>query len=287
MESSGFKEVFDLCPTGIVITNHQLIIQDANAAAHRILRVKSLIGVSLGVLFDEVSKLHMETFSHYIKSGKQISLDCRFKNQNLEGWCELSATKVNSEEASNDTIIWSIADISMHKHRESELESLAYYDGLTGVYARHYFLHLAEQHMLNLRVNNQPFCLLVVDLDKFKQINDQYGHSKGDEILQKFASVTKDKLRKSDLLGRIGGEEFVLLLPGANETVSLRIANRICHEITTISQQPKVTVSIGIALVSEPKDSIMQAMKRADDALYAVKSNGRNHARLGKHFHPV
>ncbi|MGF1910780.1 diguanylate cyclase [Vibrio kasasachensis] len=278
MEDLGFKDVFDLCPSGIVITDKRLKIIDANEAAHRILRLRTLLGSSLTELFDEVSKIHMVTFSQYLSSSKQLCLDCQFHGPTLEGWCELSATKVRGNNSNEDVIIWSISDISMHKRRESELENLAYFDGLTGVYTRHYFLHLADMHMDKFRLEKLPFCLLVLDLDEFKQVNDLYGHSKGDEILQNFASITKEKLRKSDLFGRIGGEEFAILLPNTTERVSLAIANRICREVECFFVQMKVTVSIGIAAVENNQDTIKHALERADSALYDVKRNGRNHA---------
>ena len=280
MEELGFKDVFDRCPSGIVITDHRLKIIDANEAAHRVLRMGSLLGNSLTEIFDEVSKAHMVTFSQYLSSGKQVCMDCRFNAPQLEGWCELSATKVQGNNPAQGVIIWSIADISIHKRRESELENLAYYDGLTGIYTRHYFLQLANLHMDNFRIEKLPFCVLVLDLDEFKQINDLYGHSKGDEVLKNFASVTKEKLRKSDLFGRIGGEEFAILLPNTTERVSLAIANRICHEVERFFVQLKVTVSIGITAVFDDKDSIKAALERADMALYDVKRNGRNHALL-------
>ncbi|MBA5760810.1 GGDEF domain-containing protein [Vibrio sp. 404] len=280
MEDVGFKDVFERCPSGIVITDYRLKIIDANEAAHRVLSMDSLLGRSLAEIFDEVSKVHMMTFSQYLSSGRKLCLDCRFSTSEMDGWCELSATKVKGNNTEEDVIIWSLADISIHKRRESELENLAYYDGLTGVYTRYYFLHLANLHMDKFGIEKQPFCVLVLDLDKFKQINDRYGHSKGDEILQNFASITKDKLRKSDLFGRIGGEEFAILLPNTTERVSLAIANRICHEVERFFVQMKITVSIGIASIFDRQDSIKNALERADVALYDVKRNGRNHALL-------
>ena len=279
MEEIVFKQVFAQCPSGILITDRRLKVLNANKASHRILRSRVLIGVSLTELFDDVSKLHMATFSEYLHSGKQMCFSFKFRDPKLENWCELSATKIK-DDSLEELIIWSLADISIHKQRETELELLAHYDGLTGAYTRHYFYHLANMHLQKYAEDKESFCILAMDLDDFKSINDHYGHSKGDEILQNFSALVAKNLRKNDLFGRIGGEEFAILLPNITPEMSHHIATRICQEVSSYFLQPKVTVSIGITAVDRDDDSIEKAIERADKALYSVKRNGKNHALL-------
>ena len=279
MQDIAFKHVFSQCPTGILVTDLSLKIVRANRAAHRILRARNLIGMSFSSLFDDVANSHMRTFCEYLDSGREMSLSCKFCNSNVDNWCELSGTKTE-DECIGKLIIWSVSDISVHKKRETELEQLAHYDGLTGAYTRYYFYHLANRHFQQFIVSKEPFCVLMLDLDDFKLINDIYGHSKGDHILQNFSALVAKNLRKNDLFGRVGGEEFAIVLPKTTPSISHDIATRICHEVARYFVDPNVTVSIGITAINNVEDSIEQAIIRADEALYTVKSNGKNNALL-------
>ena len=122
---------------------------------------------------------------------------------------------------------------------------------------------------------------MLMDLDKFKNINDTYGHGAGDEVLKVFASVTRGLIREGDILGRYGGEEFILALPNTPKAVAQKIAQRICDQIALQQIEDSgntITVTASIGLVSSPKSNMdLESMtKIADDLLYEAKANGRN-----------
>jgi diguanylate cyclase (GGDEF)-like protein len=159
------------------------------------------------------------------------------------------------------------------------LDELAGTDGLTGAYNRRRFLELAASER-GLSEDNRPVCILLFDLDGFKQINDTYGHLAGDLVIRTAIQVIKQYSRASDVVGRYGGEEFVLCLPDtqpdhARETAE-RIRDALASTVVLHEGQPiSVTVSIGIATL-RPGESIEQWLSRADKALYEAKRNGRN-----------
>ncbi len=163
----------------------------------------------------------------------------------------------------------------------SELNRLATLDALTGIGNRRVFYARAEAELARCRRKNMPLSLLMIDLDRFKMINDQLGHAAGDDTLRRFVALVGPHLREYDFFARLGGEEFAVLLPDATEEVAIAIAERL-RELTEAERLPApgfptpTTVSIGAAQRFENEQSIDQLMHRADQALYAAKSSGRN-----------
>ena len=158
------------------------------------------------------------------------------------------------------------------------LDELANTDGLTGVFNRRRFLELAREE--RARAFGRSVCMALFDLDRFKLINDTYGHLAGDAVIRSAIDVIKQHCRQADLVGRYGGEEFVLCLPDTSVPQAREITERICvaideNVISHGSHAIRVTVSIGIAAL-RPGDSIEQWLSRADKALYEAKRNGRN-----------
>lgn len=163
----------------------------------------------------------------------------------------------------------------------SELESQASRDALTGLVNRRYFLSAAEQHFQAAQRRPQGLALLIIDLDHFKQVNDQYGHLAGDQVLVAVAQAFTRHLRPGDCLGRLGGEEFALLLPETTPAEATETAERLRQATAALSldiQQHSVrpTISIGIALLQKEDISLSNLMHRADLAMYAAKTQGRN-----------
>lgn len=158
-----------------------------------------------------------------------------------------------------------------------DLELRANIDGLTGLANREHFIKLFDQ----LRMESANNVLLIIDADHFKSINDGYGHPVGDRALISISSVFKYILRKGDLVGRIGGEEFGVLLPNTSEAEGEIIAEMIRYEIENILFEPqkgvtrRMTVSIGLTGVS-PYEERAISMRNADSALFEAKRRGRN-----------
>lgn len=160
---------------------------------------------------------------------------------------------------------------------------LANHDGLTTAMNRRYFYEESERMVNPAKTNTKTVAILVLDIDYFKKINDSYGHAVGDKVLQDFTRIVQAQIRASDLFGRIGGEEFAILLKNVSLVKSVEIAERICNTVyeTPImldnGQKLNISVSIGLSYQSLPYcTQFQQLINRADMALYQAKESGRN-----------
>ncbi len=177
--------------------------------------------------------------------------------------------------------LWLYRDITERTLRERELHRLATTDLLTGLPNRRHFLERLDQELARLRRFGTPAALLMLDIDHFKQVNDRHGHAMGDQALRHFASLGSASLRKIDLLGRLGGEEFAALLPGTDAAGAQLLAERLRQ---TIAASPclwngvrlEITVSIGVTLLQACDPDCDRPLARADAALYRAKQCGRN-----------
>ena len=173
------------------------------------------------------------------------------------------------------------------KAYEERLYREATTDSLTKVKNRRYFMELGRNELRVHHYRQKGMCLLVMDIDHFKSINDQYGHRAGDQALVHFVTLCKQNLRKSDIIGRIGGEEFAVVLPEADIDAALEVAQRIQDnlrdsDLLINKQRLKMTVSIGIATLSnEPSFELL--LEHADTAMYEAKGAGRDTTRFYKH----
>lgn len=177
-------------------------------------------------------------------------------------------------------------DISERQRLERELIHLATTDALTEATNRRRFMQLADAELTRIRRSGKVAGLLMIDIDHFKQVNDRHGHAVGDAVLQHFAQVVRERLRSSDTLGRLGGEEFAVLLPdtqlgGAESFAEQLIAQVRQSAAATAAGAINVTTSIGVTLIDPRDASVDASLLRADKALYAAKTAGRNrHERL-------
>jgi diguanylate cyclase (GGDEF)-like protein len=169
----------------------------------------------------------------------------------------------------------------------AEVEYIASTDPLTRVYNRRVFMKWCEKELLRTQRSSVPFSILMVDLDHFKQINDNFGHQRGDEVLCAMVERMQDSVRGIDVLCRWGGEEFAVLLPNAPEAATQIVAERIRANVqrmmVPLSEPTRdaaasslLTVSIGAATYRDLDDDIAAMLLRADRALYKAKTSGRN-----------
>ncbi|MBP2290796.1 GGDEF domain-containing protein [Azospirillum rugosum] len=176
---------------------------------------------------------------------------------------------------------WSLGFLAMTSERlQADLDQLATIDPLTGAFNRRAFFRHAEREIARARRTGEPLALLLLDLDRFKRINDRFGHQAGDELLRAFAETVTARLRKSDLFGRYGGEEFCLLLPNTDRTGARTLAEGLRVDFARRAvdfdgQRIIASVSIGIAECGSSAD-LDTALADADTALYQAKRNGRN-----------
>ncbi len=163
--------------------------------------------------------------------------------------------------------------------------TMAVTDPLTGLYNRRYMETHGEALVDEAANRGKALSMLLLDLDFFKRVNDQYGHFVGDRVLKELASRLKAQVRRLDIVCRVGGEEFVILLPGADVAIAWRVAERIRRAIAEekfdVGEKPgelllDLTASIGIAGFEGPEDTLEKLYMRADEALYRAKEEGRN-----------
>lgn len=174
------------------------------------------------------------------------------------------------------------ADITEFHQHTAELETQAQIDVLTGVPNRRHFLALANKALSQARRHGHALSLLMLDIDHFKAVNDSHGHHVGDLVLQGFARTCEQALRTEDLLGRLGGEEFGVLLPETASAAALVAAERIRQSFAETSvaledgRVVRCTVSIGVVTLGAADHSCEALLQQADKALYAAKHGGRN-----------
>lgn len=166
--------------------------------------------------------------------------------------------------------------------KNKELYDLSNIDALTEVYNRRYFVSKLNEVILAYQENPRDICLLMMDIDFFKRVNDLHGHSVGDEVLKMFTGCVKRSLRSHDILARYGGEEFVLMLDNCNQPHALAIAERIRKDVNNLRYRRDIvfTVSIGLSAYV-PEEAAEKFLERADKYLYMAKENGRNQVCCG------
>jgi diguanylate cyclase (GGDEF)-like protein len=166
-------------------------------------------------------------------------------------------------------------------NRTKNFEQMAFRDPLTGVYNRRYFDHNIELELQRIERYPAPITLAFIDIDRFKSVNDTYGHAVGDLVLQGLSHLVQKRLRSTDVLARYGGEEFVLLLPNTTSEQAMRLISGILQHARmnpvakSEGQTYSVTFSAGVA-EWVPGTSISQWLRQADEAMYAAKQQGRN-----------
>ncbi|MDP3976721.1 MAG: sensor domain-containing diguanylate cyclase [Pseudomonas sp.] len=187
-----------------------------------------------------------------------------------------------SSEAGQAQIIVGIAeDITDKKQLEGELHRLATTDVLTQSSNRRHFFECAQREFEHARQFGNPLAFLLLDIDDFKQINDSYGHQMGDQVLQRLANCGALVLRRGDLFGRIGGEEFAALFPGCEPALAEQIAERLQREVQRLrfnhgQASFGVTVSQGLTSLRGDDASLDTLFARADAAMYQAKRQGKN-----------
>ena len=190
-------------------------------------------------------------------------------DSNWQTACDISSHASTVFQVNRQSLFW---------QREASL------DALTGVLNRKAFYREAQLALHQCSKASQPCCVLFMDLDNFKQLNDQQGHSAGDDALRHTARLYRRALRQEDLLGRYGGEEFVLLLPDTEPWQAFRVAERIRKIIAREQQAHGITLSIGISALSSNVNSLDKMISEADAAMYLAKQQGKNRTAISPHL---
>ena len=171
------------------------------------------------------------------------------------------------------------------------LEAMSVTDDLTGMYTRRYFFDRCEEYLRAARRHGLPLSLMMIDIDHFKRVNDDFGHQMGDTVLREVAGLIHGALRASDICARYGGEEFVILLPYTEEGEALTLAHRLletvaCHLFPVREDIGRVTISVGLSCLDMDHPVGVEALiSRADGALYRAKREGRNRVCVAELVH--
>lgn len=235
------------------------------------------------------SNIHKEDMQAFLKIMHDTSkglpyseTEFRIKNsKNRYFWCRIRATTQYDSDAHPIKAVGVIVDIDEEKRQKQKLLDQAQRDALTGLYNKTTLLTLAEQRMLNKGGPGYQ-TLMIIDVDHFKAVNDTYGHLAGDSVLSDIAAALRKGTRAADLVGRIGGDEFLVYLPEVtDETAARQKAAQLLEAFRHITPKPgtpPITCSIGAAFFPRGSIDYYALYKCADQALYQQKSNGRNGA---------
>lgn len=280
-------------------TNDVIMVMDATPLADggpRIVYVNPAFEQLMGYTADEVvgqnpkllqgpdtDKKTRYQIRQAMRRGKGIRT--QILNYNKQGealWLDINMVPLFNEQGRLCYYAAIERDLTAHKKLQSELESLATTDSLTGLANRQAFLHRAEKEFLRAQRFSRPLSVVMIDIDHFKPINDHHGHAVGDAVLQQMTAICQSSLRGSDFMGRIGGEEFALLLPDTPMANAMYVAERMREQLskTGICVENGITLGItasfGVAIVKETDREFNQLLERADVAMYHAKHGGRN-----------
>lgn len=222
-------------------------------------------------------------------------LDFVYKNADYQNYVKIrvgvrdyiflvKVAKVNFDQH-GDGELYSVlmTDMTEVEETKRELERLSVTDSLTGIHNRYYFNHRAEQEIQRAHRYQNNICFLMFDLDHFKKINDTYGHDVGDQVLVTITDVVKHSLRETDFFCRVGGEEFVVIMPETNMENALIFAERLRNSVLDcdVNKVPeRVSISIGVVQLKQ-WENLTNMYKRLDNALYSAKEHGRNRVEHG------
>lgn len=228
------------------------------------------------------SELFAELIAGHRASGELEKRYIRHDGQTMHA--HIGVALVRSAEGKPRYLVAQLRDITAHKETERRLqevnqtlERLSLTDSLTGVWNRRHFDQVLAQEFARAQRYGTPLSIAMLDLDRFKRLNDQFGHVAGDRILARIGELLRKQARAADVVARYGGEEFAIVLPHTRESTAYTIAERYRQAIAghRWKHQP-VTVSAGVATLDAAMATQRELVARADQALYAAKANGRN-----------
>jgi len=204
-------------------------------------------------------------------SSKKLGIVALTNSYSLDKFLEVDINDFMDENFKVKELIFKINTLSKNLHTIKELENSANYDFLTGVPNRKYFFEKAPK----IIEKSKNIALAMIDIDNFKSINDTYGHNTGDKVIKALANHIKQSIKGKDIIARLGGEEFVLLLQDIKTLDAINFVNKICKDISKIKVDG-INFTISCGLITKRLDSIDDMITQADKLLYHSKENGKN-----------
>lgn len=257
---------------GVLVLDSNDRIVDVNPAARRELSPDFSLGDRVESAFKHMPDL-VEKFSKTAQARTEITVGEITLDLSISTLLDAKGRPMGR------LVVW--RDITALKQTRDKLEKLAITDELTLTYNRRHFMELAESQIGFARRYGTPLAFAMIDLDYFKEINDSYGHQAGDRALAGLAAILRGNIRDFDIIGRLGGEEFAILMPKTDEQAALQAVERLR---AVVAESPfglgtdsiKITFSLGLTEFMGGRDSLESMLRRADHALYEAKRTGRD-----------
>ncbi len=280
-----YQTIFSQAGDGIFLVDEEGCILEANPRGCEILgytrdELRGMPVMSLHPV-DEIQ--HIQKELERLAIDKLVTVESVFTRKDGS----LLPIEITGKILPNNQIIGLLRDISERKKMEKVIQELLITDPLTGLYNRRYFFSVANALIAESTRYGHPITFMLLDLDRFKNINDTYGHMKGDLALQHLANSIRYTTRESDIIARFGGDEFVILLPQSDKTQAAHLAERLQkhlseNPIQSMDNNFYINVSIGAACITTSNEVVLidKLIERADQALYKAKQEGRNLIRI-------
>ncbi|MDE1152933.1 MAG: sensor domain-containing diguanylate cyclase [Micavibrio sp.] len=271
----------------VIDSSHRIVLFNAGAEEMFGYTGKEAVGERLDMLMPERFQLQHDAMIDEFGAGSFDAKSSNRRNRQIYGRRKdgnefvASAQIMRLGDKTSRYYAALFRDISQNKRTEEELLRLAATDPLTGAYNRREFTIMAEREALRSHRYHHPLSLMMLDLDHFKRLNDSFGHSAGDKVLQRFTTLCCNTLRNVDIFGRWGGEEFVALLPETDiegaSIIAERLRKIISENILSYNDHKiTFTASIGVAQYKDGETTIDGPLGRTDSAVFDAKKAGRN-----------
>jgi diguanylate cyclase (GGDEF)-like protein/PAS domain S-box-containing protein len=284
-----FRALLNSAPDGILQLSSQYEILDCNPSAENLLccTAEQLIGHSLDALIepadrprllDTLGSTRSSPFNlHTLQVQSSQLFEDEYRIIRFDGEqiiAQISIGQVNPITEHEAAFMVSVKDVTSRKRFEGQVNYLAYHDQLTGLYNRHFLLSSIDQAIAASKRNGHNLGVLVIDVDNFKKVNDTYGHAKGDDVLKQIAGLIKDACRESDIVGRYGGDEFIVCMPQTEELEpAVNRINTAFHEwysVSGITTGLSITIGGAIHLPGNTKEATIHL---ADANMYIQKNS--------------
>lgn len=284
-EEEQFKVMVHTSLDGFMITDLQGRFLEVNDAYCKLLGYSREELLQMSISDVEAQETPEEIEKHTQKLLKKGSDYFQTRQRHKDGHLLDFEGSANYSKLFGGRIYSFLRDISERKDNEKRIYDLAHFDSLTTLPNRTLFKDRLHQALNTAKREKSRLALMFLDLDRFKPVNDTYGHDVGDQVLQAVAGRLRECVRESDTISRTGGDEFIILLPNIDAAQdALLVANKILHGVSLPLElngiQVQLTASIGIAIYPEHGSNEKTLSKNADDAMYCVKESGRNGVKL-------
>ncbi|WP_159887036.1 histidine kinase N-terminal 7TM domain-containing diguanylate cyclase [Paenibacillus puerhi] len=275
--------IFESMGEGVLVLDSSLRLIDYNGTAARML--PGLSSSMIGIKLDE-AWIRLAGYPFPVKLGEgDVQEELVWFAQEQESYYQVRYSSLRGRAGERVGSLLMLIDVTEQRRLQDQLKKLAYYDGLTDILNRATFIHRAQELLRQSEQEGHPIACILLDIDRFKHINDTYGHDAGDRAIVHVVAVIQRLLSRGELFGRYGGEEFVILLPSPSIREAGETGERIRH---TLEEHPLeiddrrlvITASFGISHSSGSGNSLEVLLRDADAALYQAKREGRNQVRL-------